>query len=652
MKLSIVIVNYNVKYFLEQCLISVQDAVKDIQNEIFVVDNNSVDDSLEMLYERFPDIHIIANKENVGFSKANNQAIRLAKGEYILLLNPDTVVEHDTFKKMLKFMDEHPDAGGLGIKMVDGKGNFLPESKRSLPTPAVSFYKIFGLSTLFPKSKKFGRYHLGYLDNNQTHEVEILAGACMLMRKEALDKVGLLDETFFMYGEDIDLSYRIILGGYKNYYYPEARIIHYKGESTKKGSMNYVYMFYNAMIIFAKKHFSGKNLKLYSFLINCAIYFRAFIAIVQRFFKKIILPLIDAGIIYLGFLLIKHFWELTKFGFNGIYPDYYDYVIVPAYVLVWLIFIYLSGGYDKPLKLIRLVQGVLIGTIAILVVYALLPDEFRHSRFMILLGTVWATIYLLLSRLLLSKIKNSGIQLAHQAKKRIAIIGSPCETERVNTLLDQTGLRSGLRMYVYNDDTICKKNSKCVGNISQIDEIIHIHKIDELIFCAKDISAKDIIDMMASLRKYDLEYKIAPEESISIIGSNSINTSGELYVVDINTINKPANKRNKRILDILFSIFFLIFSPILIFIVKKPLKMFSDIFTVMVGAKSWVGYDTSEPEYYEKLPKIKKGILSPVYVIDKSVRSSINIAEINLLYAKNYMLSNDVNIIFKGIRYI
>jgi len=652
MKLSIVIVNYNVKYFLEQCLISVQDAIKDIESEIFVVDNNSVDDSLQMLYSRFPDIKIIANKDNVGFSKANNQAIRLAKGEYVLLLNPDTVVEHDTFAKMIAFMDEHPDAGGLGVKMLDGKGNFLPESKRSLPTPAVSFYKIFGLSKLFPKSKKFGKYHLSYLDNDKTHEIEILSGACMLMRKEALDKVGLLDEDFFMYGEDIDLSYRIILGGYKNYYYPEARIIHYKGESTKKGSMNYVYMFYNAMILFANKHFLDKNVKLFSFLINCAIYFRAFVAIVQRFLKKIILPVLDGAIIYIGFLVLKHFWEITKFGYTGIYPDYYDYTIVPAYVLVWLIFDYLSGGYDKPLRLIRLVQGIAIGTIAILVVYALLNDEFRHSRFMILIGAVWATMYLLLSRLILSKIKLSGVQLAHQTKKRIAIVGTPCETERVNELLDKTGLRSGHRMFIYKDEDTCVKNSNCVGNISQIDEIIHIHKIDELIFCAKDISAKDIIDMMASLRKYDLEYKIAPEESISIIGSNSINTSGELYVVDINAINKPANKRNKRILDLAFSTLFLIFSPILIFIVKRPLKMFSDIFIVMIGAKSWVGYDTSKPEFYEKLPKIKKAVLSPIYVIDKSLRNSVNIADINLLYAKNYMINNDINIIFKGIKYL
>ncbi|HVA98512.1 MAG TPA: glycosyltransferase family 2 protein, partial [Bacteroidia bacterium] len=230
MKLSIIIVNYNVQHFLEQCLYSVRKAVSGIETEIFVVDNNSVDGSLAMLKEKFSEVIRIENKENTGFSKANNQAIRQATGEYILLLNPDTVVEEDTFQKIIAFMDKHQEAGGLGVKMLDGKGNFLAESKRGLPTPWVAFYKIFGLSKLFPKSKKFGKYHLGFLDNDKTNEVDVLSGAFMFLRKKVLDTIGLLDEAFFMYGEDIDISYRITLAGYKNYYFPETRIIHYKGE--------------------------------------------------------------------------------------------------------------------------------------------------------------------------------------------------------------------------------------------------------------------------------------------------------------------------------------------------------------------------------------------------------------------------------------
>ena len=220
MKLSIIIVSYNVAYFLEQALLSVRAAIeeKEWEAEVFVVDNNSKDNSVELVRNQFPEVHLIANQENTGFSTANNQAIREAKGEYVLLLNPDTVVAEDTFEQVIEFMDAHEDAGGLGVKMIDGKGNFLPESKRGLPSPSVAFCKMFGLSKVFSKSETFNWYYLGHLDAGETQEVEVLAGAFMLMRKSVLDEIGLLDETFFMYGEDIDLSWRILQGGYKNYY--------------------------------------------------------------------------------------------------------------------------------------------------------------------------------------------------------------------------------------------------------------------------------------------------------------------------------------------------------------------------------------------------------------------------------------------------
>ena len=357
MKLSVIIVNYNVEYFLEQCINSARTALSKTSGEIILVDNNSIDGSVELVKSKFPEIQLIENKENTGFSKANNQAMRIAKGEYVLLLNPDTVVEEDTFIKCIEFMDQHPDAGGLGVKMIDGKGRFLPESKRGLPTPWVAFYKIFGISSLFKKSKKFGRYHLSYLDMNKVHEVEILSGAYMLMRKEALDKVGLLDEDFFMYGEDIDLSYRIIKGGYKNYYFPETSIIHYKGESTKKSSVNYVFVFYRAMIIFAKKHFSEKNASWFSFLINIAIYLRAGLAVVSRFLKRSIIPLIDLVLVGCLLYCVVHAYEILK-------PIQYEWDIIkwaiPSYSLVWLLMTFLFGGYDKPLRFANIFKGILI----------------------------------------------------------------------------------------------------------------------------------------------------------------------------------------------------------------------------------------------------------------------------------------------------
>lgn len=283
-KISVVIVNYNVKYFVEQCLYSVEAAVGNLSAEVFVVDNHSTDGSIDYLKPRFPEVIFIENDDNPGFAKANNQAIRICSGQYVLLLNPDTVIGEESLRSLCFFMDEHPEAGGIGVKMLDGHGVFLPESKRSFPSPWVSFCKLFGLSKLFPRSRFFARYALRYLDENERHSVDVLAGAFMLMRHEALDKVGLLDESFFMYGEDIDLSYRMVLGGYTNYYLPE-RILHYKGESTKHGDMKYIKAFYGAMILFFKKYYPHSG-RLMGGLIYMAVGLKAFAAALVAPFRS------------------------------------------------------------------------------------------------------------------------------------------------------------------------------------------------------------------------------------------------------------------------------------------------------------------------------------------------------------------------------
>ncbi|MCC6690541.1 MAG: glycosyltransferase family 2 protein, partial [Bacteroidia bacterium] len=436
-KLSVIIVNYNVEFFLEQCLHSVRAGIKNSFAEVFIVDNNSVDGSVQMVKNKFPEFCLIENKKNTGFAFANNQAIRLSKGEYVLLLNPDTVVEEDTFVKAIEFMDKHVDAGGLGVKMIDGKGRFLPESKRGLPTPSVAFYKVFGLSKLFPKSKLFGRYHLGFLDNNKTSEVDVLAGAFMLLRKSVLDKIGLLDETFFMYGEDIDISYRIIKAGYKNYYFPETRIIHYKGESTRKSSVNYVFVFYNAMIIFAQKHFSQNHAKLFSFLIHIAIYIRAGLAIAKRLLLTSVLPLMDGILIMGGLLFIKNIYEkyVRYVQVSGSYAPALVYAAFSGYLLVWITSTYLNGGYDKPIRLNKIIRGILIGTGIILIVYSLLPEAYRFSRALILFGAAWALSATLFLRFFLHLLSPKKFRFSQSDNKRILIVGSTGESERVQQLL-------------------------------------------------------------------------------------------------------------------------------------------------------------------------------------------------------------------------
>jgi GT2 family glycosyltransferase len=290
-QLSIIIVNYNVRYFLEQCLLSVQDALRGIGGEIIVVDNISPDDSCEMVKNKFPDVILIENKVNIGFSKANNQGVAIAKGKYVLILNPDTVVAEDSFSKIIAFAEKTKNLGMLGVKLVDGTGNFLPESKRGLPTPKVAFNKLFGVS-----NTSTGKYYATHLDEDEMGFIEILVGAFMFMERQKYNEINGFDEDYFMYGEDIDISYKMFKKGYKNYYFPKTQIIHYKGESTSKNA-KYLGNFYGAMRIFYRKHFHLNIL--FDFSMNLGIKFWYWI----KFFQiknTTSKPITPKNVLYIG----------------------------------------------------------------------------------------------------------------------------------------------------------------------------------------------------------------------------------------------------------------------------------------------------------------------------------------------------------------
>ena len=655
MKLSIVIVNYNVEHFLEQCLHSVYTALEGIDGEVWVVDNNSVDGSLGMLRRKFPQVKLIANTENVGFARANNQAIRQSQGEYILLLNPDTLVEPDTFSKCLDFMDRTPDAGGLGVKMINGNGEFLPESKRGLPVPSVAFYKIFGLSKLFPKSKKFGAYHLTYLSPDEINPVDVLAGAFMLMRKSVLDQVGLLDEDYFMYGEDIDLSYRITQGGYKNYYFPETRIIHYKGESTKKSSVNYVYVFYNAMRIFANKHFSQKNAKLFNWLITMAIWFRAALALLSRLFKAILLPIIDFAAIYGGMYALSLYWDANILSArNSGFPPIYRQVFIPIYILIWIISMACYGGYRKPFSAVKANKGILIGTVIILLIYALLPETYRFSRAVTILGTMWTILVINLIRYIMRRFNIGSTLFGGKDKRRIAVIGQGEEATRVAALVRIVNKKCdfiGIVRSTETDDALGSENNfQQLGHIGQLQDIISIYHINEVVFCSKDIPADNIINLMTQLQECQVEYKIAPEESDSIIGSNSINTYDEIYGIHVNSITKAGNRRKKRAFDILASCLLLLFLVFDIWFVQKKSNFLHNIFDVLSGKKSWVGCQKISEE--ESLPELRPGVLYPSDAFKFSQADPTLIHKVNVMYLQDYSLMADLNILFRGFRHL
>jgi O-antigen biosynthesis protein len=653
MKLSVIIVNYNVKFFLEQCLLSVTRAIETARKQehvecaIIVVDNNSVDGSQKMLKEKFPDIIFIENKKNLGFSAANNQGIQVSDSEYVLLLNPDTLVEEYTFLKCIKFMDQHPEAGALGVKMIDGKGRFLPESKRSLPTPITAFYKIFGLAKLFPKSRIFGKYHLGFLDENKSHEVEILAGAFMMIRRTVLEKTGLLDETFFMYGEDIDLSYRILQAGYKNYYFPETQIIHYKGESTKKSSVNYVFVFYKAMIIFARKHFSRKNASFFSLMLNLAIYFRAGAALAYRFLKKALVPLFDFVILLGLLLLIKKFWENSSFGHGMAYPMEYGRIFLPLYSLLWIFGLFMAKGYIKPYQIRKIFNGVITGTVLITFLYAFLGNEHRYSRALIIFGIFLSFLSFLLVRMLKQYLEYGTCKLGLAQKHKIAIIGEKEEAERVFSLLEKSDVQFKLAGFISPANNGLKSEN-FLGNLDQIQEILEIHKINELIFCSKDMSSQSIIQLMSAIRDPNLHFKIAPEKSLFVIGSHYKNHEGDFYTIDIGlSISRPDKRFNKRAFDICCALVILIFSPLLFFFQSRKRHFFSNIMQVLQGKKTWVSYSPDELEQH--LPRLPSGVLQLVEPSSSAKYNPEKTATINLAYARNYTVFMDLKILCKYI---
>ncbi len=286
MRLSIVIVNYNVRHYLWQCLDSVRRASAGLDVEVWVVDNASTDDSIAYLRQYFPDVHYIENTENVGFSKANNAAIRQATGDFVLLLNPDTFVAEDTLRQCLSFMEAHPRCGAIGIHMLNRDGSFARESRRGLPTPATSLYKVMGLCALFPRHPRFGRYYMGHLPEYEEGQIEVISGAFMMLRRTALDEQGLLDEDYFMYGEDIDMSYRIGKGGWECWYIPQ-KMLHYKGESTQDTSLRYIHSFYNAMLIFFHKHFA-RRYRMTAALVRVAVVTMGFMSYLRNHLRRML----------------------------------------------------------------------------------------------------------------------------------------------------------------------------------------------------------------------------------------------------------------------------------------------------------------------------------------------------------------------------
>jgi GT2 family glycosyltransferase len=584
-------------------MLSVQKAITDIHAEVFVVDNASTDGSRQYLEPKFSNIHFIWNNENIGFGKACNKALKIAKGENVLFLNPDTIVAEDCFTACISFLEKTKDAGALGIRMLDGRGNFLPESKRSFPSPLTSFYKLSGLSFLFPKSKTFGQYHLGYLNEHQNHEIDVLAGAFMMIKKEVLDKTGGFDENFFMYGEDVDLSYRIQKAGYKNYYFSERSILHFKGESTKKGSVNYVRMFYMAMSRFVKKHYSTSSAGLFAVLINIAIWLRAFLSIVKRFIQKIGLAVLDAIFIFLSFWLAKYIW-VSYVRTEIIYQQQLLFLSFTGFTFLFLIVSYYTGLYEKQFKFKNLWQSTLISMLIILAAYSLLPERFRFSRGIVLGGSVLSYFFLLVWRWIL--LLTDVIQKADNEDEYFSVVaGTQEDLNTINGLLNNAGRHQHIEGFISPLNEV-----HTLGNLTSIQTLLKNTPVKELIVCESPyISFAEIISLYEQNGK-NVKLRLHAKGSVSIVGSDSKNEAGQVLNNHSYQLSQSVNLRLKRLIDVITSLILLLLFPFHFLFNKHPVTLLKHSIEVLLYQKTWIGYTFQYPH----LPKLKPSVLSPAAV--------------------------------------
>lgn len=643
LELSVIIVNYNVKHFLEQCLHTVRLALQKTGGEIIVVDNCSTDNSLAYLQPVFPEVRFIANRENSGFAHACNQGLAISQGEYVLFLNPDTLVPEDCFEKCIRFLQQHPDAGALGTRMVDGSGSFLKESKRAFPSPLTSLYKLFGLAKLFPRSPHFSRYHLGHLAENENNEVDVLAGAFMMIRKKVLDETGGFDERFFMYGEDVDLSYRIQKSGYKNYYFAGSTIIHFKGESTKKGSMNYVRMFYSAMSLFVNKHYGGRQAGLFNSLIHLAIWFRAALTAVGQFIRQIGLPLIDAVLILLSFWWIKEIWTIYIRP-DIIYETRLLWIAIPAYTVFFLVAAWYAGLYDRWYKWSELMRSSAIAGITLLAAYSMLPEQYRFSRGIVLFGAILGFVLLSLLRLLLVRLKVISTDRQKEVHTTFVIAGTDAEYGEVMQLLEE----SGVKQQVLGRVAVDPADQTTIGYYKNLSQLSMLLPFREIIFCQGQLLFSEIIAQVQALPA-SIGARFHASGSHSLVSSDSKDSSGEAVSKENSyPLADPYYRRLKRLTDVAVSLTGILGFPVLLWFIKKPFSFLANCFLVIAGKKTWVGYTGKG----SSLPVLRPAVLAcngvPLQQTQLLSRESMQMTD--YWYARDYTVSSDLKLLWRAWR--
>lgn len=651
--ISIIIVSYNVRDLLESCLHSLYASVAGMTHEVYVVDNDSDDGTVEMVRQRFPAARLIASEENLGFAKANNLALKEARGELLLLLNPDTLVQEDTFATMQRFFEENEDVGMASCKVIKPDGSLEPGCRRSFPSPWVSFTKLTGLSTLFPQSPLFAKYNLTYLSEDESYEVDAISGSFMMLRRDVYDRIGGLDETYFMYGEDLDWCYRTQKAGWKLYYVHSTKIVHYGGESTKRSSIDAKAEFHRAMQVFAKK-----NLKLSPLshaLVGLGI--RAQLALSRsRYMLSRLWPLVADALTTIIALIIA---ELIRFGGLFSFPDYaYPTVYIVVVAIMWLGLLF-SGAYTREqYSIVRSGLGVLLSFLLLSSLTFFFKD-WQFSRMVVLIAGA-VNLVLIPGRRIVSSLMSPQHRDHPVTGRRTLLVGLNDQTIDILYRLKQ--LDNQLYHIVGFIDLNRKRlgeeigGTPVIGSVENIGKVIDENEISDVIIGPDVLSYADILSIISRTRGKGVHYRIVPKTMEFIVGKTSVDQLSSVPLLDFDyNLMKTSNRVLKRMLDIALSLpgILLLYPFASLFADRNapgPATRFvMGIPSVLRGRKSLVGYDEAHSAFLPDVYLGRPGLTGLAQLRNADRMTEEEILSSVIQYVRNYSIFLDIEIIIRTI---
>ena len=677
MKLSIIIVSYNVKDYVKQCIRSIYNSTLDSSSyEIIVVDNDSHDGTVRELKKSFPKLIIKKNSKNLGFSKAVNIGIALAKGDFISIINPDIILGKETFAKLIDYLNHNNKTGCIGPRILNSDGSIQHSCKRSLPTPISALWRLLGIDKVFPKSKFFGKYNLTYLDINKTHKVDAISGAFMLIKRKVVKEVGLFDERFFMFGEDLDYCYRINQKKYDIIYNPSTEIVHYKGESVKQAPYNMVNIFYSAMLIYFDKYSSNHRYwSFFSFFIKVGLKIHRSAAFIQLLLSKVYSLILDSISILISFSFSIYFWYSFNYSQNITVSDIsYHGLLIINFLISWYVAsiitrIYRRNHFTQSLLFLTLVITFLVSSTTTYFI-----SYFAYSRAVLLLATFLSSFPIIGWRVIIKIFANRNVKSFGSLKnffdRRILIIGADKETVKVGDKIGSNPYNN-IKLIGFIDTENFSHIDTFLGKIEYLDDIVINNNINEIIIREGYYDSSKMFSLIKLLNKLNLSLKIIPKGDDIILGKGTIE---EINGIDLLSYKVSFLERNniliKRIFDLFFSMLLISLSiPIQIIclalngISKKTIwglgdhkfdiyyfktkfkfiRMIPLLYSILFGRTSFVGSEILDSDETNPNNILKPG-MTGIYKLNK------NNNKYDYFYLENYSLLLDIEIIFKTLR--